>query len=93
MGEEITFTVAEVVFEQPVCVPVTEYVVLAVGEIVIRLPVMPELHKYVLAPLAINVVVCPEQIVDEFTVTVGKGVTEIVAVVVLEQPKVIPVTE
>ena len=53
---------------------------------------MPVLHEYVLAPLAINVAVVPEQIVDEFTVTVGKGVTETFAIPVLVQPDAVPVT-
>lgn len=36
--------------------------------------------------------VCPAQITDEFTVTVGFEVTLTVAIAVLEQPEVVPVT-
>ena len=45
-----------------------------------------------LAPLAVNVAVKPAQIVEEFTETDGKGVTEIIATAVFVQPLVVPVT-
>ena len=45
-----------------------------------------------LAPLAVIVAVCPIQIVEEVTVTVGKGVTDTFAIVVLVQPNAAPVT-
>ena len=47
---------------------------------------------YVLAPLAVNVAVWPAQIVGEFTVIVGNGVTEIVAIAVFVQPNTEPTT-
>ena len=47
---------------------------------------------YVLAPFAINVAVEPAHIVEEFTITVGKGVTETFAIAVFVQPNVVPVT-
>jgi hypothetical protein len=46
----------------------------------------------VLAPLAVNVAVKPAQIVEEFTETDGKGVTETIATAVFVQPFVVPVT-
>jgi hypothetical protein len=49
-------------------------------------------HVYVVAPVAVNVAVVPEQIVGEFTATVGSAVTVTVAVAVLEQPFAVPVT-
>lgn len=45
-----------------------------------------------LAPLAVIVAVCPEHMVDEFTTTVGNGVTETSAIAVFVQPKDIPIT-
>jgi hypothetical protein len=50
-------------------------------------------HKYVAAPLLVNVAVCPKQIVKELTVTVGNGITDIVATAVFVQPDEVPVTE
>jgi hypothetical protein len=47
----------------------------------------------VLAPVAVKVAVFPEQIVGEFTLTVGLGVTVTEATAVLEQPEaLVPVT-
>lgn len=42
--------------------------------------------------VAIRVAVCPEQIVVEFTVTVGGGFSVTVAIVVLEQPFLVTIT-
>ena len=49
---------------------------------------------YVLAPLAVSVVVCPLQIVGEFTLTIGSWFTVTVEVAVFEHPVavVVPVT-
>ena len=52
----------------------------------------PALQVYVDAPVAVKFAVCPAQIVGEFTVTTGTGLTEIVAMAVLLQPAVVPVT-
>jgi hypothetical protein len=46
----------------------------------------------VLAPLAVNVPVCPEHIVASFTVTVGVVLTITVDTAVDEQFAVVPVT-
>ena len=91
-GEEttITFVVAE--FTQPNVVPKTVYEVLVIGEIIKGFNNEPVSQKYELAPLAINVAVWPAQMVDEFTVTVGKGVTETFAIAVLIQPNAVPIT-
>ena len=59
--------------------------VLTVGEVTSVLPVAPVFHKYALAPFAVNVAVCPEHIVGEFTVTVGKGVTDTFAIALFVQ--------
>ena len=45
-----------------------------------------------MAPAAVNVAVLPEQMVGEFTVTFGNGVTVTVATAVLLQPLIVPVT-
>lgn len=66
--------------------------VLTIGEITSALPVAPVFHKYVLAPFAVNVAVCPEHIVEEFTVTVGKGATETFAIALFVQFKLEPNT-
>jgi hypothetical protein len=66
--------------------------VVEVGDTVIGLVVCPLLHEYVEPPLAVKVAVAPLQIVGEFTVTVGKGLTVTVATAVPVQPVVVPVT-
>ena len=61
--------------------------------VVAGLPLSPPVHVYVVAPVAVKVAVWPEQIVGEFTVTVGRPVTVTVATAVLLQPSVeVPVT-
>ena len=48
-------------------------------------------HEYVLAPLAIRFADVPAQIVDEFTVNAGAGLTVTVVVFVFEHPELVPV--
>ena len=51
------------------------------------------LQLYEVAPLAVKVADCVEQIASEFTVTVGVGFTVTVATAVLEHPAAsVPVT-
>ena len=45
-----------------------------------------------LAPLAVIVAVCPIQIVEDVTVTAGKGVTDTFAIAELVQPNAVPIT-
>ena len=96
-GVEPTETVTETVFEHPLeFVPVTEYVVVEVGLTVILAVISPVLHWYEVAPLAVNVLDPPEQIVegDAVAVTFGVEPTETVTETVLEQPlEFVPVTE
>ena len=73
-------------------VAVTVYVVVDDGLSENDELVEPVFQVYVLAPFAINVVVEPAHIVEEFTVIVGKGVTETFAIAVFVQPNVVPVT-
>jgi hypothetical protein len=63
-----------------------------VGEIVNGLEVEPVFHVYVFAPVAVNVVLCPLQIVVEFTFTTGNGLTLTVAIALDVHPFVVPVT-
>ena len=76
-------------------VPVTVYVVVVVGETVTVAPVSePGIQVYVEPPVAVIVVLLPEQIVAFVVVvaTVGEGFTVIKRVEVAEQPPVVPVT-
>jgi hypothetical protein len=50
------------------------------------------LHENEVAPLAVNVAVFPEQIVAEFTLTVGVVITVTVEVLMLVQFPLVPVT-
>jgi hypothetical protein len=63
-----------------------------VGVTVIVLPDAPVDQRYVDPPLAINVAVCPAQIVGEFTLTFGKEFTVTTATADPVQPPVLPVT-
>ena len=63
-----------------------------VGETDNVLAVEPVFQLYVVAPDAVNEVDCPLQMVEEFTVIVGKGFTLTVAIAVLVHPAVVPVT-
>ena len=56
------------------------------GVTFIEFVVGPVFHVYVVAPLAVNTAVAPEQIVAEFTVTVGFGFTVRDNVLVPTQP-------
>jgi hypothetical protein len=101
VGKGFTVTVTVAVFVHPAAVvPVTVYVVVTVGFAVTVAPVV-ELrlvagaHEYVLAPLAVSVVLLPEQMEGAFglMVIVGKGFTVTVTVAVPVHPDdVVPVT-
>lgn len=81
------------VFEHPALVPVTIKLVFAVGETVNVFTVAPELHAYVVAPLAINVAVWPEHMVGELTDIIGNGLTTTVVTVAPEHAPLVPETE
>ena len=98
-GTGVTVTVTVLVPVQPPVVPVTVYVVVVVGlavglAILVALNPVAGLQLYVVAPLAVNVVLEPAQMVGAtgVTVTVGTGFTVTVTVLVLEQLPVVPVT-
>ena len=92
VGNVKTVTTAVAVFKHPLTeVPVIVYVVVVVGFAVTLAPVValnPVLgdQLYVFAPLAVNVVLAPLQILGELTVTVGNGKTVTTAVAVFKQP-------
>jgi hypothetical protein len=97
-GEAFTVTVTVEMPVQPPVVPVTVYVVVLVGEAVTVAPVVALKpvagdQLYVVAPLAVNTVLLPEQMVaDEGdTLTVGEELTVTVTVVVPIHPPVVPV--
>lgn len=95
VGEGFTVTTTCAVEEQPEVVPVTVYVVDAVGETETEAPFSaPGFQVYVVAPLAESVVELPLQIVgaDAVAVTVGEGFTVMVTCAVEEQPEEVPVT-
>jgi hypothetical protein len=85
VGFGLTVTLDTCVFEQEPLYPVTEYEVLEAGLTEILDVVCPELHEYVAAPLAVKLVLCPEQIVAEVTLTVGFGLTVTFDICVLAQ--------
>ena len=58
----------------------------------VLVPLTPAVQLYVVAPFGIRVAVCPSQMVGEFTVTTGNGLTVTVATAVDVQPSVVPVT-
>lgn len=78
--------------EQIELVPVTVYEVVETGLTITGLITAPVFHEYVVPPDAVNVAVCPEQMVSEFTVITGSGFTVTVEIAVPEQPAVVPVT-
>ena len=64
-GNGFTVTLTVAVLVHPDAVPVTEYVVVAVGDTITVLDVPnPSLQLYVSAPLAVKVALCPAHIVD-----------------------------
>jgi hypothetical protein len=77
-GKGFTVNVAVAVDEHPFVVPVTMYEVVIAGETVMAFVFPPEFQLYVVPPLAVSVALCPAQIVGEFTVTTGFGLTVIV---------------
>jgi hypothetical protein len=89
-GAGLTVIVRVDVLVQPfAAVPVTVYVVVVVGDTVTDEPVkLPGIQLYVDAPLAVNVVELPAQIVvlDAVVVTVGNALTVMVRVAVFVQP-------
>ena len=95
VGVEETFTVIVLFDEQPAVVPVTVYVVVIDGVTAITVVVCePGNQAYVVAPLAVKVVLCPAQILkdDAEIFVVGVGVTFIVTVLgALLQLPVFPV--
>ena len=54
--------------------------------------VAPAVHVYVVAPVAVRLAVCPEQIVSELTNITGKGLTVTVDTAVFVQVLEVPVT-
>ena len=77
----------------PLAVPVTVKFVLDVGDTINGLVVEPVFQRYVVAPLAVNVAVCPLQIVGELTITVGNGFTVTIPLFVTLHPANVYVTE
>lgn len=61
-------------------------------EPVVGLSPVAGVHVYEVAPLAVKVADAPEQMVAELTEIVGVGFTVSPAVLVAEQPEVVPVT-
>lgn len=98
VGTGFTVTITVFVFEQPEVVPVTVYVVVALGEsdglaIAGLLTPVVGLQLYVDAPLAVTVADEPAQMLglpDVFTF--GNGVTDTGTVAVAEHPRDVPVT-
>jgi hypothetical protein len=86
----VTVAIAEPVQEPDV--PVTVYEVVLVGETEIESVVSPPLHEYESAPVAVKVVVPPEQIVGEFTSTIKEEPTVTVATAEPVQEPDVPVT-
>lgn len=94
-GGVFTNTVTLAVAEQPLDVPVTEYVVVTVGLTVMLAEVEPLSHKKLDAPDTFNVVELPAQMAegDALTDSVGAALTDTVTFAVDEHPFVVPVTE
>ena len=63
-----------------------------VGETDNELAVDPVLQLYVVAPDAVKEVDCPLQMVEEFTVTIGKGFTTTDEITEPEQVLLAPIT-
>lgn len=92
VGRGVTDTFDTAVLVQPFVAPVTVKFVLEDGDTVNELPVDPTFHEYVEAPLATNVVVWPEQMVTELTVTDGNGITVTIPLFTEPQPPKVYVT-
>jgi len=88
----LKLTVATAVDVQPKEVPVTVYEVVVAGVTVIGFVTSPVLQVYEVAPAAVKVAVPPAQIVVEFTVVTGIGLTVTVDTAEDVQPKEVPVT-
>lgn len=77
--------------------PVTVYMVVLVGfALIVAVLTPPGNQAYVVAPVTVKVVLCPEQMVDEEALTASVGVVVTVTVTVftvLIQPPVVPLTE
>ena len=90
VGAVFTLTVPLAVEEQPDNVYVTVYVVLVIGLTVILCVLCPPGdHAYVppgVEGVAVSVVLCPEQMVWELTLTVGAVLTLTVPLAVEEHP-------
>ncbi len=98
VGVGLTVTTTVAILEQLPLLPVTVYEVVTVGDAVtlaavVELNPVAGLQLYVVAPLAVRVVLPPEQMeVEGLTVTVGEVVTVTVTGTLDEQPLVVPVT-
>jgi len=97
-GTALTVTTTGIDLEQPLAVPVTEYVTFVVGVAVTEAPVatvkpVEGVHEYDVAPDAVNVVPLPLQ-TDALpdVVTFGNAVTATAIVFVALQPPLVPVT-
>jgi hypothetical protein len=66
--------------------------VVLVGETEIGFVEAPVDQEYESAPVAVKSALSPEQMVGEFTLTTGNGLTVTVATAVAEQPVEVPVT-
>lgn len=96
-GSAFTVTACVAVLVQPLAaVPVTVYVVFALGVTVTEVPLSdPGIQVYVAAPLPVSVVVLPAQMVplEIVAVTFGVAFTVMTCVAVFEQPaETVPVT-
>jgi hypothetical protein len=95
VGFTVSITVAVEVQPAPL-VPVTVYVVVVIGLTVTVCPVrFPGIQEKEAAPFAVSVLLCPVQIAggEAETVTLGRGFTVRITVVVLLQPfPSVPVT-
>lgn len=98
-GNAFTVIAAVAEDEHPDVVPVTVYVMVTVGDAVTVEPVVALSdvagdHVYVVAPLAVRVLLLPAQMAEVagVTVTVGVGVTVIVEDADAVHPAVVPVT-
>jgi hypothetical protein len=92
VGVAFTVTVVVFTFVQPPLVPDTVYTVVEDGVTLIAFVVAPVFHEYAEAPLAVNIAVLPEQMVEELTFTVGDTFTVTVDVLAFVHVPLEPVT-